>query len=69
MIKLKRLNGSEIVLNCEIIEFLEETPDTVITLVNGHKVVVSESANEVIQKVIDYKRKIHNCYIGNTATF
>ncbi|AOY77313.1 flagellar FlbD family protein [Clostridium formicaceticum] len=59
MIKLKRLNHSEVILNCEIIELIEETPDTVITLVNGHKIVVKETADEIIEKVIAFKKKIH----------
>lgn len=61
MIKLRRLNNSEIILNSELIEYIEETPDTIITLVNGHKIVVLESPEEVIEKVIIFKQKIHNC--------
>jgi flagellar protein FlbD len=60
MIKLKRLNNSEIVVNSELIQFIEETPDTVITLTNGHKMVVVESSAEIIKKVIEYKNKIHS---------
>jgi len=58
MIKLKRLNGKEFVVNCELIQYLEETPDTVLTLTTGQKIVVVESVDEVIDKVIDYKSKI-----------
>ena len=42
MIKLSRLNGDEFVLNCEMIETVEATPDTVISLINGKKYIVSE---------------------------
>jgi len=59
MIKLKRLNHSEIVINAELIELVEETPDTVITLTNGHKMIVMDSAEDVIRKVVAYKRSIH----------
>lgn len=63
MIKVTRLNGKEFVINSDLIEFVEETPDTVITLTNGVKVVVKESIDEIIDKVeifkaraIEYKR-------------
>lgn len=58
MIRLKRLNDKEFVVNCELIEFIEETPDTVITLTTGRKIVVKESIEEVINKVISYKRQM-----------
>ncbi len=58
MIKVTRLNGKEFVLNAELIQFLEETPDTVITLLNHEKVVVKESVDEVVQRVIAYSRSI-----------
>lgn len=58
MIKVKRINGEEFVLNCELIEYVEETPDTVITLINGKKVIVIESSDEIIEKVSSYKRSI-----------
>ncbi len=59
MIKVTRLKGSEMILNCEMIESVEETPDTVITLTSGKKFVVEEKAAEIIDKVIEFKRKIH----------
>ncbi|MDD3839704.1 MAG: flagellar FlbD family protein [Clostridia bacterium] len=59
MIKLKRLNGKEFVVNAEMIEFMEETPDTVISLNTGNKVIVAEKIDEVIKKVIEYKKKIY----------
>jgi flagellar protein FlbD len=58
MIKLTRFRGANFVLNCEIIESVEETPDTVITTIEGKKYVVMESIDEVIQKVIQYKSQI-----------
>ena len=58
MITLHRLNGKEFVLNGEFIKFVEATPDTVITLSpNDEKFMVRESVAEVIEKVIEYKRK------------
>ncbi|WP_099187219.1 flagellar FlbD family protein [Tepidibacter mesophilus] len=58
MIKVKRLNEEEFVINCELIETLENTPDTVITLVNGHKYIVKEDIDTIIQKVKTFKKDI-----------
>ena len=58
MIDVTRFNGKSFVLNAELIEVMEETPDTVITLTTGHKYVVKESVEEVYSKVITYKRNI-----------
>ncbi|AGB19053.1 flagellar FlbD family protein [Thermoanaerobacterium thermosaccharolyticum] len=58
MINVTKLNGDEFTVNADMIEFIEETPDTVISLISGKKVVVKEKKEEIIEKVIDYKRKI-----------
>lgn len=58
MIRLTRLNGSNYVLNCELIETAEATPDTVITTVDGKKYICTESVEEVITRIIEYKGKI-----------
>jgi len=58
MINVSRLNGKEYFINPHLIEFIEETPDTVITLTTGKKVVVEENAEKVVQKVIDYRKSI-----------
>jgi flagellar protein FlbD len=58
MIGLTRLNRSTFVLNCDLIETIEATPDTVISTVNGKKIVVSESVEEIVEKVILYKKRI-----------
>lgn len=60
MIKVTRLNGKEFVINAEMIQFLEETPDTVVTLVNHEKVVVREPVDEIIRRVVDYSRSIRS---------
>ncbi len=57
MVTLTRLNGSAIVINAELIEMLETTPDTVVTLTNGKKLLVQEPADEVIRRVVDYRRQ------------
>ncbi|MBU5437702.1 flagellar FlbD family protein [Tissierella sp. MSJ-40] len=57
MIKVKRLNGKEFVVNSDLILYVEETPDTVITLTNGQKVVVMDSIDDIINEVIKFKAK------------
>ena len=59
MIRLTRINQVPVVLNADLIEHMESTPDTVISLINGQKFVVRESPDEVIQRVIDYRRELH----------
>jgi flagellar protein FlbD len=58
MIELTRINHTPLVLNCDLIEFVEVTPDTVISLVTGQKLRVLESASEVVEKVIEFRRRI-----------
>ena len=58
MIRLTRLNKRPFVVNCELIKFVEETPDTVITLLSNEKIVVSESTDEVVDRVIEYGRRL-----------
>ncbi|HHV29874.1 flagellar FlbD family protein [Acetivibrio mesophilus] len=59
MIKLTKLNGKTFVLNSELIEFIEETPDTIISTTSGKKIVVVETIDQVVEKVLQYKRKIY----------
>lgn len=58
MIKVTRLNDSEFLLNPDLIEFIEETPDTVVSLSTGKKVVVVESAEELVNRIVAYRKKI-----------
>ncbi len=58
MIKLSRLNGSTYVLNSDLIETVEATPDTVITTTAGIKYICKESVDEVIDKVIEFKGNV-----------
>jgi flagellar protein FlbD len=67
MIKVTRLNGSEFWINPHQIEFMEETPDTVIKMFSEKKVVVREKIPEVVEHIIKYRR---GCgYMGNDTTF
>jgi flagellar protein FlbD len=58
MIKLTRLNGSVYVLNSELIETVEATPDTVISTVDSKKYLCKESVDEVIDRIIEFKGSI-----------
>ena len=58
MIVLTQLNGTDIYVNSSLIETLEHTPDTVITLTTGKKVIVRESPEEVIDKVVEFAAKV-----------
>lgn len=57
MIKVTTLDKRTITVNCDLIERLEEVPETVITLVNGKKFMVLESMDEIIERVIQYRMK------------
>ncbi len=56
MIRLTRRNGTPFVLNAELIKFVEEVPDTIITLRDGEKILVGESADTVVDKAMEYAR-------------
>ena len=58
MIYVTRLNHTAVVLNCDLIEHVETTPDTVISLTNGQKMMVLESADEIIDRVVRFRRSI-----------
>jgi flagellar protein FlbD len=58
MIRLTRLNGSSIALNSDLIKFVESAPDTVITLINGEKMIVRESTDDLIRKLIEFRRSV-----------
>lgn len=59
MIKVTRLDRSELVVNAELIETVEATPDTVITLTNGKKLVVCEGVDEIIRRVLEYRNRAY----------
>jgi len=58
MIHLTRINHASVVLNSDLIEHIDTTPDTVIALTTGQKIVVLESADEVIRRVIEFRRRV-----------
>lgn len=58
MIEVTRLNGKKLIINADLIEKVEESPDTVITLTSGNKIIVKESRQEVKNLVILYKKEV-----------
>ena len=58
MIRLTRLNHAPLIVNADLIEHVEVTPDTVVALTNGQKFMVLESAEEVVEKVIQFRKAI-----------
>ncbi|MFP6590925.1 MAG: flagellar FlbD family protein [Candidatus Latescibacterota bacterium] len=57
MIRLTRLNDTEFIINAEMIEFVEAIPDTIISLQSGKKVMVVEPVDEVVERIIEHKRR------------
>jgi uncharacterized protein YlzI (FlbEa/FlbD family) len=58
MIQLTRLNNHPLTVNSDLIKFVEQAPDTVLTLVTGEKVVVLESSEQVLEKIVEFRRLI-----------
>ena len=58
MILLTRLNNQPLVVNSDMIKFIENTPDTVLTLVTGEKIVVLESVAEVLEEILNFRRRV-----------
>jgi flagellar protein FlbD len=59
MIALTRLNGHPVMVNCDLIEQIEETPDTVVTLTSGNRIIVRDSMVDIQKKIVDFKRQIY----------
>jgi flagellar protein FlbD len=58
MIRLTRLNNQPLTVNSDLIKFVEQSPDTLITLVTGEKIVVRESPEEVLARLIEFRRSV-----------
>jgi flagellar protein FlbD len=60
MIQLTRLNNQPLVLNSDLIKFVEQAPDTVITLVTGEKIVVRENVAQLLDRILQFRRSVLN---------
>ncbi len=58
MIELTRLNGNPMVLNSDLIKMAEASPDTMLTLVNGEKLIVRETCKQVTERVLAYRARL-----------
>jgi flagellar protein FlbD len=58
MIHLTRLNNSTLTVNSDLIKFVEKSPDTVITLLNGEKVLVRETVEQVLERIVEFRRRL-----------
>jgi len=58
MIPLVRLDGSDVVVNADLIATVEKTPDTMLTLTTGHHILVKQTVEDVVAHVIEYRRKL-----------
>ncbi|MEK7475480.1 MAG: flagellar FlbD family protein [Candidatus Coatesbacteria bacterium] len=57
MIKVTRLDNREVVVNADLVEFVEATPETIISTTTGKKLVIRESVDEVIRRALEYRRR------------
>jgi flagellar protein FlbD len=67
MINLTRINRVPLVLNSDLIEYIEKTPDTVVSLTNGLKLLVLESPDEIVGRVIEFRKYILNGIFEGSA--
>ena len=58
MIHLTRLNNTNITINSDLIKLVEQSPDTVITLLNGEKILVRESAEQILDRMVNFRRRL-----------
>jgi flagellar protein FlbD len=58
MIQLTRLNGQPLVVNSDLIKLIENAPDTVISLVNSEKIVVRETREQILERIVQFRRRV-----------
>jgi len=63
LIPLTRLNNQEFYVNSDLIESVESTPDTVVTLTTGKRFIVKESPSEVLRRIVEFRRSISRCLL------
>lgn len=60
MVNVTGFDGQSFYINCDLIETIKETPDTVVTISTGKKLIVKESADEIVDRIIEYRKKTLN---------
>ncbi len=68
MITVTRLNGAALVVNSDLILTIEKTPDTMLSLLSGEKLVVKESVEDIIKRVVAFRRRIHFADVSLRST-
>lgn len=58
MIRVKRLDDTELIVNSDMIEFIEQTPDTIITLTDGKKILTKQSPDELINLIVNFRQRV-----------
>ncbi|MFH0920094.1 MAG: flagellar FlbD family protein [Fibrobacterota bacterium] len=58
MVKVTRINGTQLVINAELVELIEFTPDTIVTLTTGKKVILKDNVDDLIRRIVEYKRTV-----------
>ena len=58
MVQLTRLNNQCVMVNSDLIKFVEQSPDTLITLLNGEKFMVRENPEEIVKRIVEYRRSV-----------
>ncbi len=58
VIRLTRLNGQELAVNCDLIKFIEKAPDTVLTLTSGEKIIVRETTEQIVERIVVFRRAV-----------
>ncbi|MGA7107520.1 MAG: flagellar FlbD family protein [Terracidiphilus sp.] len=69
MIKLTRLNGSPMVFNSDLMKTAEASPDTMLTLINGEKLIVREQLDEVLRRVLEYRARLLSRVVRHLPSF
>jgi flagellar protein FlbD len=65
LVTLSRLNGTVVAINPDLITWIDVTPDTIVSLLGGDKIIVRESLEEVIERVIAFRRSVGPTYTGS----
>ena len=65
MISVTKFNDRDIIVNCDLIELIESTPDTTLTTTTGKKILVRETVEEVLEKVVAYKGRVNRVGVAN----
>ena len=69
MIELTKLNGNPMMLNCDLIKTAEASPDTMLTLINGEKLIVRENCCEVAERILAYRARLLTAVAGQLGDF